>query len=203
MPTERLSWKESLERHMLNLEHMADNLDPIEVDDVLDTMRTCDGLILFTGVGQNLILATKVASTYNALSIRAMSVDPIASLHGTMGMFRAEDLLVAISKSGETFELLCLLRACREIGFTNTVGVHSARGCTLGKLSARSVYVPMVGEADHLNMAPTASSGCFLAFLQAIAVQLSSENGLTAVDFVRTHPGGTLGKRSVSAPPWG
>jgi len=189
-----MPWQESLKRHIGSLEYMALQLDVREVTNVLQVMRSCRGLIIFTGVGQNSLLASKVASTYGSVGIRAASMDSVALLHGGLGFLQSQDLLVLLSKSGETAELLRLMAACRDIGHSDTLAVHSARGSTLEALAACSVYIPILSEADHLDMVPTASAACFLSFLHALAVQLSSESGLTAAMFLRTHPAGTLGR---------
>jgi arabinose-5-phosphate isomerase len=172
---------------------MADNIDESEVANAVEMVRRCSGLLIFSGVGQNLALAGKAASTFSSLSLRAVSADPIAALHGGMGLFRPEDLLILISKSGETPELIRFMGACNQLDHSNTLGVHSSRGSTLASGCRHSVYVPMVSEADHLDLAPTASSVCFLAFLQSLAAELASEAGLSASAFRRTHPGGTIG----------
>ncbi|HEX6871823.1 MAG TPA: SIS domain-containing protein [Micromonosporaceae bacterium] len=190
-----MSWQESLRAHVRSLEHMMGRVDPDEVAVALRLMDECRGLIIFAGIGQNLMLANKAASTYNSLSLRSISVDPVASLHGTMGMFRPDDLLVLLSKSGETAELLRFVDACHRTGHTRILGVHSAPGCELAGRSMHSVFIPLEAEADHLGLAPTASSVCLLAFLHALAVELAGRRGLTAADFVRTHPGGTIGSR--------
>lgn len=172
---------------------MASRIDESEVGKAMEMVRRCRGLLIFTGIGQNLLLAGKAASTFCSLSLRAVSVDPVAALHGGMGLFRPDDLLILISKSGETPELLRFLAACRQIDYSNTLGIHSAPGSTLASNCRHSVYLPMVNEADHLDLAPTASSLCLLGFLQSLAVELASEAGLSALAFRRTHPGGTIG----------
>ena len=173
---------------------MADHIDESEVAKAIEIVRGCRGLIICSGVGQNLLLASKAASTFNSLSLRAVSADPVAALHGGMGLFRPGDLLILISKSGETPELLRFMDACRVVGHSNILGIHSSRDSTLAAGCRHSVYIPLVSEADHLDLAPTSSSVCFLSFLQALAVQLASEAGLTAPAFRRTHPGGTIGQ---------
>jgi arabinose-5-phosphate isomerase len=176
---------------------MADNIDESEVVKAMEMVRRCRGLLIFSGVGQNLLLAGKAASTFSSLSLRAVSADPIAALHGGMGLFRPDDLLILISKSGETPELLRFMDACRQIDYSNTLGIHSSPGSTLAAGCRHSVYVPMVSEADHLDLAPTASSVCILGFLQSLATQLASDAGLSASAFRRTHPGGTIGLGSM------
>ncbi|WP_157517439.1 SIS domain-containing protein [Micromonospora rifamycinica] len=187
------SWRESLRCQIENLQHTADNLDGSEVDRAVEMVRRCTGLLIFSGVGQNLVLADKVASTFSSLSLRAVSADPVAALHGGMGLFRPEDLLILISKSGESPELLRFLDACRQVGHSNTLAIHSAPGSTLATSCRGGVHVPMVSEADHLDLAPTASSICFLGLLQSLAAELASAAGLSEAAFRRTHPGGTIG----------
>lgn len=172
---------------------MAENVDEAEVSKAIEMVRGCHGLLIFTGVGQNLFLASKVASSYNSLSLRAVSADPVGALHGGMGLFRPGDLLILISKSGETAELLRFMDACEQLGRPIMLGIHSAPGSTLASRCQHSVYLPLQSEADHLDLAPTASSVCILAFLHSMAVQLASEAGLSASSFRRTHPGGTIG----------
>jgi len=193
------SWQESLERHITNLQHMATHVDVAEVNGFLDAIRNCSGLIVFTGVGQNSLLADKIASTYASLSMRSTSIDAVAFLHGNLGMLRRPDLIVMLSHSGETRELYDLAQACDRLGYANTFAVHSTPGCSLSRLCHRSVHVPTLGEADRLDLVPSASSCCFLSFLQAVAIQLAAEGALTLQRFVSTHPGGTLGRRGTGA----
>ena len=123
-----------------------------------------------------------------------MYVDPINTLHGSMGIFSDSDLLIAISKSGETEELNRFLQALASQGFKRIVGVTSNVNSTMGKLSMFSIFVPIADEGDHLGLAPIASTMAFSAILDAVAVHLSSGKGYNRSDFVRNHPGGSLGK---------
>lgn len=188
-----VSWKQSLQCQVDNFQYMTDHIDESEVGAAIDMLLQCRGLLLFAGVGQNLLVASKAASTYNSLALRAVSIDPVAALHGGMGLMRREDLVILISKSGETSELLQFMQACRQLGHSSMLGIHSSRGSSLASGCRRAVYLPMVSEADHLDLAPTASSVCILGFLQALAAHLANEAGLSESDYRRTHPGGTIG----------
>lgn len=188
-----LTWQESLGQHISNLQYMAKHVDTGQADELVRLVRSCRGLVIFTGVGQSSLLASKVAATYASLSLRSVSVDAVALLHGNLGMLRPQDLLILLSNSGETVELRRLMEACQALGHTNTVAVHAAPDCTLEKRATYAVRLPLLGEADHLGIVPTASSSCFLSFLQAVAAQVACADDLTAEAFVRTHPGGTLG----------
>lgn len=188
------SWKESLARYVEAFCHTTSALDPSEMDRAFRVLGRCDGLLIFTGVGQNGSLAQKISMTYNSLSIRSIWVDPVAALHGTMGLFRPHDIVIPLSRSGNTGELIAFLRACRRIGFDRILAVHGNPGCEMARLAQWTLEIPVPFEADHLNLTPTASSVCFLAVLQSLAVAIASQRGLTKEDFVATHPGGTLGK---------
>jgi arabinose-5-phosphate isomerase len=188
------SWIESLDRYREAFDYTTKALRPSDMEQARDIFNSCTGVLVFTGIGQNGSLAEKIAMTYNSLSIRSMSLDATSALHGTMGVLRKDDILIPLSRSGNTAELLIFLRACRRMGFDRIMAVHGNQNSEMVALSKWSLEVPVPYEADHLNLAPTVSSVCFLAVLQALAVDIASLRGLTHEQFVKTHPGGTLGK---------
>nr|WP_312058885.1 SIS domain-containing protein [Fervidobacterium pennivorans] len=168
-----------------------------QVEISFETMRN-GGFHYFTGIGKNGFVAAKVASTFNSLGIRSMFVDPVNTLHGDMDIFTSNDLVIAISKSGETEELLRFVQALHNIvDFKRIVAVVSKPNSSLTKLAFHTLVVPVKKEGDHLEMAPIASSVAYMSVLQSIAVELSSKIGFTKKDFVRAHPGGSLGKTKV------
>ncbi len=192
------TWEESLDRYREAFHYTTKALRPQDMQRARDIFHSCTGVLVFTGIGQNGTLAQKIAMTYNSLSIRSMSLDATAALHGTMGLLRKEDIVIPLSRSGNTAELITFLRACRRIGFDRIIAVHGNPNSEMVKLSKWSLEVPVPYEADHLNLAPTVSSVCFLAVLQSLAVDIANLRGLTHEDFVKTHPGGTLGKPDPS-----
>ena len=155
------------------------------------------GFNYFTGIGKNGFVAAKVSSTFNSLGIRSIFVDPVNTLHGDMGIFTEKDLLWAISKSGETEELIVFVKNLIKNDFRNIIAVVSIADSTLSRLSEKSLLVPVSTEGDHLELAPVASSVVYMAVLQSIAVEVSSLKGFDKKNFVRNHPGGTLGKTVV------
>lgn len=189
-----LNWADSLNRYSAALNQTTKSLDPGEMDLTRDIMNECTGILIFVGIGQNGSLAQKISMTYNSLSIRSICLDATAALHGTMGILRNDDILIPISRSGNTSELIVFLQACRSLGFERILAVHGNPHSEMVRLSKWSLEIPVPYEADHLNLAPTASSVCFLAILQSLAVNIASLRGLTHDEFVKTHPGGTLGK---------
>ncbi len=190
-----MQWKDSLTRQSKTLLSLleSDILDS-DINAFLTASRSVVGFHFFTGVGKNMFVAARVASTFDSLGIRSMYVDPVNTLHGSMGIFTQSDLLIAISKSGETEELNRFIRALRNRGFSNIASVTSNPDSTLANLSSITLYVPVKDEGDHLGLAPIASTMVFGAVLDSIAVQLSSERGYKKEDFIRNHPGGSLGK---------
>lgn len=192
-----MNWRGSLEGQISALVHALEQVSEDSIRTVIEVLQNCSGLRFFSGVGKNGHVAAKIASTFSSLGLPSIFVDPVHAVHGDMNLFSSSDVLVAISNSGSTEELLVFLRALRNIGFTNIIGMHSRQVCELEKISAHNLYVPLLTEADHLGLAPVASSTVFMSVLQAMAVHISSDRNFTRADFVRTHPGGALGKTVV------
>lgn len=196
----KLGWQGSLRLQLDSLSFAAEKVlsDPTQLDTVVRFVEGIRGIHFFTGVGKNGFVAEKVASTFNSLGIRSIFLDPVHTLHGDMGVFTPDDVLYLISKSGETTELFPLLDALSVLGFSNLVAVTSVENSSLSRRCKVKLVVPVKHEGDHLGLAPVASSLVYMAVLQSIAVHLSEKRGFTAKDFVRFHPGGTLGKTRVS-----
>lgn len=188
------TWAESLDRYREAFHYTTNALRFEDMERTRDIFNACPGVLFFTGIGQNGSLAQKISMTYNSLSIRSMWLDATSALHGTMGLLRKDDIVIPLSRSGNTTELLVFIRACRRLGFDRILAVHCNRKSEMVRLSKWNLEIPAPYEADHLNLAPTVSSVCFLAVLQALAVDIASLRGLTHEEFVKTHPGGTLGK---------
>jgi len=191
-----MKWFESLKKQVETLTDANDFLveNSSSMEEFLLLTKKVKGFHYFTGIGKNGFVAAKVASTFNSLGIRSMFVDPVNTLHGDMDIFSDDDILYIISKSGETGELIRFVQALLNNKFLNIVTITSKQNSSLSGLSKFSLFVPVKSEGDHLGVAPVASSLVYIAVLQSIAVELSSENGFSKKDFVRCHPGGTLGK---------
>lgn len=191
-----MKWNESLKKQVEALTEASNFLaGDSSMEKFVSITKQVGGFHYFTGIGKNGFVAAKVASTFNSLGIRSMFVDPVNTLHGDMDIFSDNDILYVISKSGETEELIRFVQALLNNKFLNIITITSNKDSSLAKMSKSSLFVPVKSEGDHLEMAPVASSLVYMAVLQSIAVELSSSNGFTKRDFVRCHPGGTLGKR--------
>ncbi|MCX8130427.1 MAG: SIS domain-containing protein [Clostridia bacterium] len=189
-----MEWEVSIKEQIKTLEYAYENMDKKQVEDALKMLLECNGIRFFTGIGKNGHVAAKIASTFSSFGLRSIYIHPVDAVHGDMALFSKGDILVAISKSGSTDELMVFLHALKQINFNNIIGIHSKPESPLDKISRLGLYIPVVSEADHLGIAPVASSLAYMSILQSFAVAISSQNGFTKKDFVRTHPGGALGK---------
>lgn len=150
--------------------------------------------IAVTGVGKSGIIARKIAATLSSTGTPAWFLHPVEALHGDLGMLVPGDLIVALSYSGETGELLQLLPAFARMGLP----VIAFTGCptsSLGTFAAITLDVSVSSEACSLNLAPTASTTAMLALGDALALELSRRSGFEPQHFADLHPGGRLGRR--------
>ncbi len=177
-------------------ERMENDLRPA-VDHALAMMasRTAEGRrIAVTGVGKSGIIAHKIAATLSSTGTPAYFLHPTDALHGDLGMLSLGDLVMALSYSGETEELMRLLPAIARLGLP----VIALTGCmtsTLASVAAVTLDVSVSEEACSLNLAPTASTTVMLALGDALAMELSRRAGFKPVNFADLHPGGRLGRR--------
>ena len=150
--------------------------------------------IVVTGVGKSGLIARKIAATLNSTGTRALFLHPVEALHGDLGMLAPGDIVLALSYSGETEELIRLLPAFGQLG-TTLVSFTGCLNSTLATGSAVALDVSVSEEACNLNLAPTASTTVMLALGDALALELSRRSGFQPKDFAELHPGGRLGRR--------
>lgn len=105
--------------------------------------------IIFTGIGKSGLVARHLSSTYNSLCINSLFMDPVSSMHGDMGLLNSTDILIAISNSGNTSELIHFLKYCSHLKKINIIGVHSTSKSFLDTETTLSVNLPFKREADH------------------------------------------------------
>ncbi len=150
--------------------------------------------VAVTGIGKSGIIARKLAATFNSTGTRAFFLHPADALHGDLGALAQGDIVLALSYSGESEEILRLLPAFGQLGCT----LISLTGClrsTLAHQSAVALDTSVSEEACHLNLAPTASTAVMLALGDALALELSRRAGFQPDQFAKLHPGGRLGRR--------
>jgi arabinose-5-phosphate isomerase len=182
------------------LMRLADRLDGamrVALDQVLTLLAETSAAghrIALTGIGKSGLIARKIAATLNSTGTSACFLHPVEALHGDLGMLRRGDLIVALSYSGETEELLRLLPVFARLGMP-VVSFTGSPSSTLAIGSVATLDVSVSEEACSLNLAPTASTTTMLALGDALAVELSRRSGFQPDDFADLHPGGPLGRR--------
>src|SRR5574337_575959 len=154
----------------------------------------CSGRVVVSGMGKSGHIARKIAATLASTGTPAFYVHPGEASHGDMGMITGEDVVLAVSNSGETAELLTLLPLIKRLGVKLLTFTGHPQS-TLAKAADVNLDVSVAQEACPLNLAPTASTTAALAMGDALAGTLLSARGFTQEAFARSHPGGTLGRR--------
>ncbi len=150
--------------------------------------------MVLTGMGKSGLVARKWASTLSSTGTTSYFLNPAEAPHGDLGLIRENDLLIALSFSGETEELGYLLRHAKEIGVA-TIGVTGNSVSSLARQANLVLSVALKEEACPLGLAPTTSTTVMMALGDALAVTLMQMRGFTERDFARLHPGGSLGRR--------
>jgi arabinose-5-phosphate isomerase len=150
------------------------------------------GRVLVSGVGKSGSIAQKVAGTLASTGTPALFLHPIEALHGDLGIVGDGDILLALSKSGQTEELVRFLGHFRRVGGA-VICICEDANSPAARLSDVVVEIPALGEAGPLSLAPTTSSVLQLAVADALAMSLLDARGFTAEQFARNHPEGALG----------
>ncbi len=165
----------------------------------VDLLFCCAGRVVVTGMGKSGLIARKIAATLSSTGTPALYLHPVDALHGDLGMVVRGDVVLALSASGETEEILALLATIKRlqvplITMTGDAG-RAPRTSTLASAADVALDCSIAEEACSLGLAPTASTTTMLALGDALAVTLSEKRGFKEEDFANLHPGGKLGKR--------
>ena len=150
--------------------------------------------VIVLGMGKSGLIARKIAATLRSTGTAAHFLHPAEALHGDLGMIAAGDVVVALSSSGETEELLTLLPVLQRMGSV-VISLCGAAGSSLAQASEVFLDAGVTAEACAMNLAPTASTTVMLALGDALALEVSRQRGFAAEDFAELHPGGRLGRR--------
>jgi arabinose-5-phosphate isomerase len=157
-------------------------------------LLACEGRIVVTGMGKSGHVASKIAATLASTGSPAFFVHPAEAIHGDLGMITARDVVLALSNSGETSELLTILPLIKRLDVP-LIALTGKEASTLARYATVSIDVSVPAEACPLNLAPTASTTAALAMGDALAIAVLEARGFTEEDFARSHPGGSLGRR--------
>jgi len=161
---------------------------------VVELIYRTKGRVIVTGMGKPGFIAQKISATLSSLGTPSLYLHAAEALHGDLGRVTREDIIIALSNSGETEELIKLLPVIRRIG-AKLVSIVGNTKSTLAKNSDFILDATVKREACSLNLAPTASTTAMLAMGDALAIALLDKRGFKEEDFALYHPGGSLGKR--------
>jgi len=175
------------------IRNLMENLGE-DFDRVVEMIASCTGRVVWTGMGKSGIICRKIAATMRSTGTPALFLHPAEAIHGDLGMVVQGDLVVAVSQSGTTEEILDLLEILRRIGVT-LIAVTSNPDSPLADAADLHLDLGVRREACPLDLAPTASTTASLALGDALAMAVSVKKGFREEDFARLHPGGKLGKR--------
>lgn len=185
--------KEVLQIEAEGISRVLERLDNSFVE-MVDLIFACRGRVIVTGIGKSGIVARKIVATLNSTGTPSLFLHPVEAMHGDLGMVVAEDVVIALSNSGETDELNLLIPSIKRIGCP-LIALTGRVDSTLGKQSDIAIDVGVDREACPLGLAPTASTTALLAVGDALAVTLLDKRKFKSSDFKRFHPGGSLGQR--------
>ena len=160
----------------------------------VEMILACPGRTVITGMGKSGIIGRKMAATLASTGTPSFYLHPAEGIHGDLGMVTAEDVVIALSNSGETGEILHILPSLRRIG-AKVIAMVGNPNSSLGKNADVVLDVGVSKEACPLGLAPTSSTTAALAFGDALAVALLSKRKFTADQFAVFHPGGSLGRK--------
>ena len=160
-------------------------------------LLSCNGRVVVSGIGKSGHIARKIASTLASTGTPALFVHAAEASHGDLGMITENDVLIAISNSGEAGELLAIVPIIKRMG-AHLIAMTGSDISSLARLAHVHLNVHVAKEACPLNLAPTASTTATLAMGDALAVALLDARGFGEDDFARSHPGGSLGRRLLT-----
>ena len=157
-------------------------------------LHDCRGRVILTGMGKSGIICQKIAATLTSTGTPAGFLHPAEAIHGDLGIIQSDDVVVALSYSGETGEILRLLEAIRRLG-ARLIAITGSPASSLAQAADVTLDCSVAQEACPMNLVPTASTTAALAIGDAMAMTLLVAKGFREEDFARLHPGGRLGKR--------
>ena len=176
---------------------LVDRLDE-RFDQAIRLLLDCRGRVIVTGMGKSGIICRKIAATLSSTGTPAFFLHPAEAIHGDLGVIQSDDVVVALSNSGETDELVRLLETIKRLG-ARLLTITGNCGSTLAQASDVALDCHVCEEACPMNLVPTASTTAALALGDALAMTLLVAKGFREEDFANLHPGGKLGKRLMRA----
>ncbi len=190
--TDRLSALRTIDSEIETLKRLKDSIDSESLTRALDYMQNSKGRIIITGIGKSGHIAQKIAASLASTGTPSFFVHPAEASHGDLGMITEDDVVIAISNSGESKELIDILNYCKRFGI-RLIAITKNPESSLGKACDVVLRLPDNGEACPLGLAPTSSTTATLVLGDILTVGMIERKGFSKEDFNDRHPGGKLG----------
>lgn len=188
--------KEVLQIEANEIKALTSRLDEVFAE-VVHNLLTCKGRVVVSGMGKSGHIAGKIASTLASTGTPSFFMHPAEANHGDLGMITKDDILIALSNSGESDELMAIIPSLKRLG-TKIVAITGHLESSLAKNADWHLSAAVSQEACPLGLAPTSSSTVALALGDALALCVLDQRDFTAEDFARSHPGGSLGRKLLT-----
>lgn len=189
-----MTFRNLIDQQKNRLDYFFSHLSALDAEKMLTIVQDTEGLIFFSGVGKSGNIASKLADTFLSLGKRAFFLDPLKAVHGDLGAICEKDLLIMLSKSGETKELLHLIPYVKEKKAKICAWV-CRKGSKLENKADFSLYLPMEKELCPFDLVPTTSAAIQLMFGDLLAVALMQQKKFTLEEYAKNHPSGSIGKK--------
>ncbi len=186
--------KDLFEEYQRNLNYFFDHIEANKAEEIFDLFLNCEGTLIFTGVGKSGIIAEKLAMTMISTGTKALSLPPMNALHGDIGIMTDKDVLICISKSGESEELLNLIPYAKKKG-AKTVAWVSNPHSKLCLAADLGISLPLNKELCPFDLAPTTSTSIQLIFGDVLSVALMKAKKFSLDEYALNHPAGSIGKK--------
>ena len=163
-------------------------------EEIINVIYKCKGRLIFTGIGKSGHISKKISATLSSTGTSSFFMHSTEAFHGDLGMIQSDDIVVAISYSGETEDLLKTIPIIKKLG-CSVIGVSGNDESKLSKISDYHQLIKVEKEACPLDLAPTSSATATLVWGDALAISLMNKKDFKPEDFAKSHPGGALGRR--------
>ena len=192
MESDRLSAIKTIDSEIRAIEELKKSLDAESLTKALDFMQNSTGRIIITGMGKSSHIGKKIAASLASTGTPSFFVHPAEASHGDLGMITDDDVVIAISNSGESRELIDILNYCKRFGI-KLIAITKNQDSSLGKAGDVVLLLPNNGEACPLGLAPTSSTTATLVLGDILTIRMIERKGFSKEDFNDRHPGGKLG----------
>ena len=192
MESDRLSAIKTIDSAIRAIEELKKSLDAESLTKALDFMQNSTGRIIITGMGKSGHIGKKIAASLASTGTPSFFVHPAEASHGDLGMITDDDVVIAISNSGESRELIDILNYCKRFGI-KLIAITKNQDSSLGKAGDVVLLLPNNGEACPLGLAPTSSTTATLVLGDILTIRMIERKGFSKEDFNDRHPGGKLG----------